>query len=338
MRIVKILKDVKTVRVLGYHNYILDRGSVVLRLLLLDQEDLKVHVMETIHATFKCNVCKKTVAVSRIVEHINMHNTKERFNQVISEPVKKKPTQRQKGWTLFLREKKAELRRINPVITHQQATNQVSSMWKCLTKASQHAWNLRATSMPEGVEPDQALEPETSRNNASNEATATNPASPAANVEPVVTLTTEVSQRTDWEVNNDDAVEEAIEEANTDSAETANTATTESTKRPNEEGGSKKSKQSQLFKCPKCGRMKTTKVLLKSHMYIEHNYHEDTEDEEDDPKVFVMVKRRKLWWPAMVLDDQGSVIRLVTYEKDSPELTVHRDDTQRMTPATQPGK
>ena len=51
MRIVKILKDVKTVRVLGYHNSILDRGSVVLRLLLLDQEDLKVHVMETIHAT-----------------------------------------------------------------------------------------------------------------------------------------------------------------------------------------------------------------------------------------------------------------------------------------------
>ena len=132
--------------------------------------------------------------MSKIVDHINMHNTKERFNQVISELVKKKPTQRQKGWTLFLREKKAELRRINPVITHQQATNQVSSMWKCLTKASQHAWNLRATDVLEDVEPDQALEPETSRNNgASNEAPATNPASPAENVEPVVTLTTEVS-------------------------------------------------------------------------------------------------------------------------------------------------
>ena len=44
-----------------------------------------------------------------------------------------------------------------------------------------------------------------------------------------------------------------------------------------------------------------------------------------------MVKRRKLWWPAIVLENRGTEIRLVTYERDSPELTVQ--DTKRMKPS-----
>ena len=40
----------------------------------------------------------------------------------------------------------------------------------------------------------------------------------------------------------------------------------------------------------------------------------------------------------MVLEERGTQIRLVTYERDSPELTVNKDETKRMTPATQPGE
>ena len=40
----------------------------------------------------------------------------------------------------------------------------------------------------------------------------------------------------------------------------------------------------------------------------------------------------------MVLDERGTQKRFVTYDRDSPELTVNKDDTKKMSPATQPGE
>ena len=55
-----------------------------------NKEDLTLHT-ERAHATFNCNICKKAVEVTKVVDHMNMHNTKDRFNQVLSEaPPKKK--------------------------------------------------------------------------------------------------------------------------------------------------------------------------------------------------------------------------------------------------------
>ena len=61
---------------------------------------------------------KKAVEVTKVVDHMNMHNTKDRFNQVLSEALPKKTEVKPKGLTLFLKEKNVELRRINPAIIH----------------------------------------------------------------------------------------------------------------------------------------------------------------------------------------------------------------------------
>ena len=102
-----------------------------------NKEDLTLYT-EREHATFNCNIFKKAVEVTKVVDRMNMHNTKDRFNQVLSEAPPKKNAVNPKGWTLFLKEKKVELRRINPAIKHTEVTVQVSSMWKTLSKSEQH--------------------------------------------------------------------------------------------------------------------------------------------------------------------------------------------------------
>ena len=108
---------------------------------LANEDDLEKHI-DSSHNHFQCNVCKQKIPITATVDHMKMHNTNEQFNKMISDKTKK--TQPPKGSTLFLRTKKALLREVNPNLSHQLATSQVSTMWKELSKSEKKMWNVRA--------------------------------------------------------------------------------------------------------------------------------------------------------------------------------------------------
>ena len=112
-----------------------------------NQEELGAHI-ERLHVTFKCALCSKSVPVEESVAHMNMHNTQDSYRRVITEGSKKASNL---GYYLFLKEKKAELRMVNPGIRHQMATSQISVMWKGMTKKQKNAYEVRAV-QDQGVE------------------------------------------------------------------------------------------------------------------------------------------------------------------------------------------
>ena len=120
-----------------------------------DQEDLQVHV-ERLHVTFKCALCGKSVQVEDSVAHMNMHNTQDSYRRVITEGSKKT---NMLGYYLFLKEKKAELRMVNPGIRHQMATSQISVMWKGLNKKQKNSYEVRAV-QEQGEEEVDAVQPQ----------------------------------------------------------------------------------------------------------------------------------------------------------------------------------
>ena len=120
-----------------------------------DQEDLDVHI-ERLHVTFKCALCGKSVQVEESVAHMNMHNTQDSYRRVITEGSKKT---NMLGYYLFLKEKKAELRMVNPGIRHQMATSQISVMWKGLSKKQNHSYEVRAV-QDQGEEEVDAVQPQ----------------------------------------------------------------------------------------------------------------------------------------------------------------------------------
>ena len=97
---------------------------------------------KTTHNLFKCTICQQCVPTSESVEHMKMHRTQEQYNREITEGFKKPKPPR--GWNIFLKTKKAELKAISPTMTHQLLTAQVSAKWKSLSKAEKQMWNLRA--------------------------------------------------------------------------------------------------------------------------------------------------------------------------------------------------
>ena len=105
-----------------------------------NMEELEAHIGR-LHITFKCALCSKSVPVEESVAHMNMHNTQDSYRRVITEGSKKASNL---GYYLFLKEKKAELRMVNPGIRHQMATSQISVMWKGLTKKQKNAYEVRA--------------------------------------------------------------------------------------------------------------------------------------------------------------------------------------------------
>ena len=56
-----------------------------------------------------------------------------------------------------------------------------------------------------------------------------------------------------------------------------------------------------------------------------------------DTDKFVMVKRRKLWWPAKVIEVNGSTFVVRTYKKGSPVVTLKQTETTELTSSTVPG-
>ena len=118
-----------------------------------NQVDLEAHI-ERMHVTFKCALCGKSVQVEESVAHMNMHNTQDSYRRVITEGSKKS---NMLGYYLFLKEKKAELRIVNPGIRHQMATSQISVMWKGLSKKQKNAYEVRAV-QDQGEEVDAAVQ------------------------------------------------------------------------------------------------------------------------------------------------------------------------------------
>ena len=108
---------------------------------LVDGRELLIH-REANHTRFQCSVCNHEVPLTERVSHMRMHDTNELYNRLITDHAKK--TSSSKGWSLFLREKKALLRQVDPKLSHQLATSQVSALWKDLSKAEKKMWNLRA--------------------------------------------------------------------------------------------------------------------------------------------------------------------------------------------------
>ena len=107
----------------------------------VDDRELLIH-REANHIRFQCSVCNHEVPLTERVSHMRMHDTNELYNRLITDHAKK--TSSSKGWSLFLREKKALLRQVDPKLSHQLATSQVSALWKDLSKAEKKMWNLRA--------------------------------------------------------------------------------------------------------------------------------------------------------------------------------------------------
>ena len=107
-----------------------------------ENEDALAQHKDSVHNHFKCTKCLKDVPISATVEHLKMHNTQEQYNRIISDASQK--TEPPKGWNLFLKIKKTELRSINRNLSHQLATSQVLALWKSLSKAEKKMWNMRA--------------------------------------------------------------------------------------------------------------------------------------------------------------------------------------------------
>ena len=105
-----------------------------------NEEDLDNN-LEAAHITFKCSICGKNVPVDESLAHMNLHQTQDSYRRVITEG-KRKPNNL--GYLLFLKEKKTEIRRINPGIRHQLATSQISNMWKGMSKKQKQVYEVRA--------------------------------------------------------------------------------------------------------------------------------------------------------------------------------------------------
>ena len=76
-------------------------------------------------------------------------------------------------------------------------------------------------------------------------------------------------------------------------------------------------------------------------MFTVHDISSDSTGSDSEPVLdtakFVMVKRRKLWWPAKVIEVNGSTFVVRTYEKGSPVVTLKQNETTELTSSTVPG-